>query len=43
MNKEEPYRDQAERLKQRIEKINENTEESDRASTKRTSASAKEE
>ena len=30
MNNEEPYRDQAERLKRRIEKINENTEESDR-------------
>jgi LysM repeat protein len=29
MNKEEPYRDQAERLKRRIEKMNENTVESD--------------
>lgn len=29
MNKEEPYRDQAERLKRRIEKINEQTVESD--------------
>lgn len=30
MNKEEPYRDQAERLKRRIEKINENVEENDK-------------
>src|SRR3954468_12877047 len=29
MNQEEPYRDQAERLKQRIQKINEKVEESD--------------